>query len=215
MGIWLPIALLLLWRYYANKNNPTDLTPERQAVYSMAMTFTKDPQRLEILAKAFSDAGLTEQAKALRNRSRLPTLPENVKAARAQALKAALSSTDPVAIKALAKVFESQGMGAAANMLKDYAQGLDQMMNVPPVQLTPQNPPAPHPEDQLPHPEAQAPDTQAGQMMEAPVPLAATAAPVPPMPHEGVPSPHGEGFGSGPPDGGGDFGPFPPDSLPV
>jgi hypothetical protein len=215
MALWLPLGLFVLWRYFVHQKNTGDLTPERQAVYSTAMTFVKDPEKLETLAQAFSDTGLPEQARALRNRSRLPTLPENVKLARAQALKAALSSTDPVAIKALAKVFESQGMGAAAGMLKDYAQGLDQMMNVPPVQLTPANPPAPHPEDQLPHPESQVPPTQAGEHMGAPVPLAATAAPVPPMPHEGAASPHGEGFGSGPSDGGGDFGLFPPDSLPV
>jgi|ERR1700690_3244155 len=198
MALWLPLGLFILWRYYAHKTNDGDLTPERQAVYSMAMSFEKDPERLNTLSDAFRKAGLYEQARALANRAKLPTLPANVQLARAQALKAALSSTDPTAVRGLALVFESQGAGASAGFLRDYAQGLEQSLSIPPVQLTPSNPPAPHPDDQLQHPEAQAPATQAGQMMQAPVPLAATPAPVPPMPH-------GEGFGGGPTDGG-DFG---------
>jgi hypothetical protein len=200
MALWLPLGLFILWRYYAHKTNVGELTPERQAVYSMAMTFEKDPVRLTTLADAFKTAGLYEQARALRNRAKLPTLPANVQLARGQALKAALSSTDPVAVRGLALVFESEGAGSAAGILRDYAQGLEQSLPIPPVQMTPHNPPAPHPDDQQRPPEAQAPATQAGQMMEAPMPLAATAAPVPPMPH-------------GEPDS--DPGPFPPDSLPV
>lgn len=198
MALWLPLGLFILWRYYAHKTNVGDLTPERQAVYSMAISFEKDPERLNRLADAFKEAGLFEQARALRNRAKLPTVPANVQLARAAALKQALSSTDPVAIRGLALVFESQGAGASAGILRDYAQGLEQALPIPPVQLTPSNPPAQHPEEQLQHPEGQAPATQAGQMMQAPVPLEATAAPVPPMPH-------GEGFG-GPPPAGGDFG---------
>jgi hypothetical protein len=206
VGLWLPLGLFILWRYYAHKTNVGELTPERQAVYSMAMSFEQNPERLTALADAFKSAGLFEQARALRNRAKLPTLPANVQLARAQALKAALSSTDPVAIRGLALVFESQGAGASAGILRDYAQGLEQSLAIPPVQMTPQNPPAPHPQDQQRPPEAQAPATQAGQMMEAPVPLEAIPAPVPPMPDlRSAPMPHGEGFG-GAPTASGDFG---------
>jgi hypothetical protein len=198
MALWLPLGLFILWRYYAHKTNVGELTPERQAVYSMAMSFERDPERLNTLANAFKEAGLFEQARALRNRAKLPTLPANVQLARTAALKAALNSTDPASIRGLALVFESQGAGASAGILRDYAQGLEQSLAIPPVQMTPHNPPAPHPDDLQRPPEAQAPATQAGQMMEAPVPLEAIPAPVPPMPH-------GEGFG-GPPPAGGDFG---------
>src|SRR6202142_4279559 len=189
MALWLPLGLFILWRYYAHKTNDGDLTPERQAVYSMAMSFEKDPERLNTLSDAFRKAGLYEQARALANRAKLPTLPANVQLARAQALKAALSSTDPTAVRGLALVFRAQGQGLSAGFCVTTRQGSKNPIP---------NPPAPHPDDQLQHPEAQAPATQAGQMMQAPVPLAATPAPVPPMPH-------GEGFGGGPTDGG-DFG---------
>ena len=43
MALWLPLGLFILWRYYAHKTNVGDLTPERQAVYSMAISFEKDP----------------------------------------------------------------------------------------------------------------------------------------------------------------------------
>jgi hypothetical protein len=184
MALWIPVGLFILWRYYVNKAALSgELTPERQAAYTMAMSFARDPDKLRVLADAFDDAGLKEQARSLRKRAALPTLPKNVQEARAKALKAALSSVDVKAIRALADVFESQGMGASASMLRDYAQGLEQAENIHPVQLTPQNPPATPPEEQLPHPEHQVPPTEAGQNMAAPVPMDATPAPVPPMPH--------------------------------
>jgi hypothetical protein len=195
MPLWIPIGLFLVWRYYANAHaNTGDFTPERAAVYAMAMKFAKDPSKLQTLADAFDDAGLHDQARALRKRSKLPSLPANVQAARQKAMREALASTDAEHVKKLAAAFEQEGLGAAAAILKDYASGLESAQDIHPVQLTPHNPAAPPPDQQLRPPEAQAPATQAGQNMEAPVPLEATPAPVPPMP----PVPHGEGFGSGP-----------------
>lgn len=191
MPLWIPIGLFFVWRYYANaRANSGDLTPERAAVYAMAMKFAKDPQKLVVLADAFDDAGLHDQARALRKRSKLPSLPANVQAARQRALREALASTDAEHVKNLAKVFENEGLGSAAAILKDYASGLESAAEIHPVALTPNNPAATPPDQQLPHPESQVPPTQAGEMMGAPVPMAATPAPVPPMPH-------GEGFGSG------------------
>jgi hypothetical protein len=190
MPLWIPIGLFLVWRYYANAHaNTGDFTPERAAVYAMAMKFAKDPSKLQTLADAFDDAGLHDQARALRKRSKLPSLPANVQAARQKAMREALASTDAEHVKKLAAAFEQEGLGAAAAILKDYASGLESAQDIHPVQLTPHNPAAPPPDQQLRPPEAQAPPTQAGQMTEAPVPLEATPAPVPPMPH-------GEGFGS-------------------
>jgi hypothetical protein len=156
----------------------------------MAMKFAKDPSKLVVLADAFDAAGLHEQARALRKRSKLPSLPANVQAARQKAMRDALSSMDPDHVKALAKAFEMEGLGSAAAILKDYAAGLESAAEIHPVALTLMNPAAVPPDQQLAHPESQVPPTQAGEMMAAPVPLEATPAPVPPMPH-------GEGFGSG------------------
>ena|ERR1700730_7430792 len=201
---WLiPIGLFVWWRYTVNQINTGDLTPERQAAYSLAMSFARDPQKILILAQAFDDTGLHEQARALRKRAKLPTLPKNAKDARARAFKEAFKSTDSKSVMALAIVFESEGMGAAARLLKDYASGLEQALEIPPVML--QVPPEAHPNDQLQHPESQAPNTQAGAHMEAPVPPEATAGPVPLVPSAvatpvGPPGavtqvqPHGDGF---------------------
>jgi hypothetical protein len=195
MPIWIPIGLFLVWRYYANKDAQSgDFTPERAAVYAMAMKFAKDPSKLVMLADAFDAAGLPDQARALRKRSKLPSLPANVQAARQQAMRDALSSMDPEHVKKLAKAFEAEGLGQAAAILKDYASGLESAAEIHPVQLTPMNPAATPPDQQLPHPEAQVPPTQAGQNMEAPVPLEATPGPIPPMPHGEM------GGGSGPSD---------------
>jgi hypothetical protein len=202
MPLWIPIGLFILWRYYANVHaNTGDLTPERQAVYEMAMKFARDPQKLAVLADAFDSAGLHKEASALRKRSKLPSLPANVQAARQRALREALSSMDPDHVKKLAVAFEAEGLGSAAAILRDYASGLESAADVHPIALTPNNPAAPPPDQQLPHPESQVPLTQAGELMGSPIPMAATPAPVPAMP----PEVHGEGFGSGPPEGS-DFG---------
>lgn len=202
---WLiPIGLFVWWRYLVNVKNTGDLTPERQAAYALAMSYSRDPDKILVLAKAFDDSGLHEQARALRKRASLPTLPKNAKAARAKAFKDAFQSTDPKSVLSLAVVFESEGMGAAARILKDYASGLEQSIDIPPVILH-TVPPEAHPNNQMQPPESQAPNTQAGANMEAHVPPEATPGPIPPVPSAvAVPSgppgavvdtaPHGEGF---------------------
>jgi hypothetical protein len=203
MWILIPLGLIVWWRYSVHKHNTGDLTPERQAAYTLAMTFARDPGKLSVLAQAFDDTGLHEQARALRKRAGLSGLPKHTKEMRQKAFKMAFSSTDSKTVLELAAVFEAEGMGSAAQMLKDYASGLEQSLAIPPVIL--QVPPETHPNDQLQHPESQAPNTQAGAHMEAPVPPEATSGPVPPVPPAvttpaGPPGavveiqPHGDGF---------------------
>jgi hypothetical protein len=184
------IGGFLLWRFFVNKNNPTVLTPERQAVYSMAMAFQQDPKKLLALADAFDKVGHGEQAKALRKRAALPTLPANVQAARQKAFKNALNSHDPKTIHSLADVFESQGMGRAAGMLRDYAEGLDTADGVRPVKLPPIPPPEPMPPPAttppnaqgMPNPTSQVPPSAVGPLVGPPLPEASHEAPVPPPP---------------------------------
>jgi len=182
MPFWTLLGLFVLWRYYANKSaDEGDFTPERQAVYDVAMNLTQNPEKLRVLANAFENAGLVAQAKALRKRASLPNVSKDVQAQRQRAMKAALSSTDPKAVRDLADAFEAEGLGRAAGMLREYATGLAQALEVPPVRVTP--PAATPPDEQLQHPEHQVPPTQAGMNMAAPFPPAAVPAPVPPAPH--------------------------------
>lgn len=184
MALWIPIGLFILWRYYVNKANTGDLTPERQAVYDVAMSLTRDPGKLNVLANAFESAGLHEQAASLRKRAKIPDLSQASHEARQRAFKKALGSANPSAIRDLADAFEREGLGRAASILRDQASGIEHAAEVPPVPVIREMPPAaPEPGHQVPSPEHQAPDTQAGQNMSAPVPDAAIAAPVPPMPH--------------------------------
>jgi hypothetical protein len=147
MFFLIPIAAgVALWRYHANKRSKGTLTPERRAVYTSAMTFLRDPAKLNKLADAFDKGGLKTQATALRKRSVLPTLPKNVQAARQQALKQGLSSTDPVAVNTLADAFEKSGAMASATMLRQYALGLKVTAPIKPIPvpslLPPEEPPA-------------------------------------------------------------------------
>lgn len=208
----------LLWRFFVNKNNPSVLTPERQAIYNMAMSFTQDPTKLHALATAYEKVGHTTQANALRKRASLPTLPENIKAARQRAFKTALGSSDPDAINSLADVFESEGMGRSAGMLRDYAAGLDAADGVRPVKLPPMpqqgatSPPSVTPPNAqgMVNPASQVPPTTVGPLVGPPLPAESHEQAVPPPPNM-----NGEfGIGTVIPSQGGPQGPVSPDGPP-
>jgi hypothetical protein len=100
------------------------MTPERQAVYEVALNEAKDPAKIEALAATFAAEGLTAQARILQKRAELRRLPPEIKAARKEAFRKALSSTNKAAILDLAREYQAQGCGGAARKLYEYAQGL-------------------------------------------------------------------------------------------
>ena len=102
----------------------TGMTPERQAVYEVALNQAKDPAKIEALAATFAAEGLTAQAVILQKRAELRRLPPEVKAARKEAFRKALSSSNKAAILDLAREYQIQGCGGAARKLYEYAQGL-------------------------------------------------------------------------------------------
>jgi hypothetical protein len=133
---WIVLAggAYLVYRFlYVEKGT---MTPERQAVFALAMHST-DPNKLGLMADAFQKAGLSEQATALRNRANLPNLSQQIQINRANIVKQSLNSTNPDAIEDVADAFASQGATATADLLRNYAQGLRNSQNVQPLVATP------------------------------------------------------------------------------
>ena len=97
---------------------------QRQSVYETAINTVKDPTKLRALAAAFRDEGMVPEADMLEKRAVLQELPPEVKAARRDALRKAMASTDPVKVLAMADAFDSQGCTGAAENLRKYAAGL-------------------------------------------------------------------------------------------
>lgn len=114
------LAGLVLWRARARGK----MTPQRKVIYETSMRSLKNPADLQTLAAAFEKVGLKTEADALRARAALRAVPEEVKAARRDAFRKAMSSTDPVAVNKLADAFEGVGATGAAKQLRDYAAGL-------------------------------------------------------------------------------------------
>jgi hypothetical protein len=112
------------WRMLHNKV-PGNWTPERQAMYRVAMAFETDPDRLRDYAKKFADDGFPRHAANLYARSRIPQMAGEERAKYAAVARKALSSQKPDAVREVAAGYEQAGMGAAAEAMRDYARGLD------------------------------------------------------------------------------------------
>jgi hypothetical protein len=97
---------------------------ERQVIYDTAINEVKDPEKLRTLAAAFRQTGMAAEADMLEKRAALQSLPDDVKAARKEAFRQGMASTDPVKINVLADAFHSQGATGAADNLRKYAAGL-------------------------------------------------------------------------------------------
>lgn len=97
---------------------------QRLVIYETAINEVKDPAKLRALAATFRSEGMTAEADMLEKRAALQELPPEVKAARKEAFRKGMASTDPVAINALADAFHSQGATGAAENLRTYAAGL-------------------------------------------------------------------------------------------
>lgn len=132
---WIVVAIgVFAWVIYDNLTSGTvNLTTERQVIYLAAMSGMTDPVKLTKLAKAFDKEGLSEQAAALRKRANLPNVSPAVQAQRQEALKQALSSTDPTAVRIVADALEKEGVGATAALLRQYADGLVAATTIAPI----------------------------------------------------------------------------------
>lgn len=97
---------------------------ERQVVFETAMNTTKDPAILRDLAAAFREEDMPEEADKLEARAWLQELPPEVKKARKEAFKKAMSSTNVEAILEMADAYDSQSCDVAARNLRNYAAGL-------------------------------------------------------------------------------------------
>lgn len=111
---------------YIVKRKDKGMTPERELAYQQALAREKDPTRLRYLADAFRKEGLTLQADTLEKRAKLRELPPEIKAARKQAFKDAMKSTDVPGILRMADAYEKEAAFGAAQKLRQYAKGLSQ-----------------------------------------------------------------------------------------
>lgn len=95
-----------------------------QLIFQQAIDEVKDVNKLKALAKAFREQGLIPQADLLEKRARLRELPPEIKAARKDTFRRAMSSSEPKAVRAVANAFEKEGANGAANALRSYADSL-------------------------------------------------------------------------------------------
>jgi len=100
------------------------LTPERQVIFETALNEVVEPGKLRALAEAFRKQGLTSEALILEKRAKLRELAPEIKEARREVYRKAMSSTDPIAIDTIAKAFEDEGAVGAARNLREYAAAL-------------------------------------------------------------------------------------------
>lgn len=101
------------------------LTPERQAVYEVALAKVMEPQKLEETARLFELQGLPAQADMLRKRARVRNLPPAQKKARREAYRKAINSADVEGVREMASAFAGEGCSGAALSLYEYADGLE------------------------------------------------------------------------------------------
>ena len=102
------------------------VTPERQAVYNVAMNSVPDPEKLKNLAAAFKKVQLPDMADALYQRALLRALPPGVKQQRREVFRKAMKSTNVSAIRGVAAALHGEGCTGAAAALTRYANGLKQ-----------------------------------------------------------------------------------------
>lgn len=152
----LVIASLVAAAYHQTSKSPKSvpkgtLTPERQMIFHTAMNEMREPESLRKLATVYRDQGLPAHADQLEKRAKLRELPDDVKKARREAYRKAMTSQNPDGIRQVARVFESTGATGAAEKLREYADGLpplastaDKSVTAIPVTPAPMPPPAVH-----------------------------------------------------------------------
>lgn len=103
---------------------PKGMTAERRQVYDFAMSEVMDPVKILEMADAFQKEGLREEAKLLRKRAELRSLPADIKKKRRKLVKELLKSTDKQKVLAMADVFDGELCTGVADQLRQYAAGL-------------------------------------------------------------------------------------------
>jgi hypothetical protein len=126
----LALAVFGAWRWYENQT-PGVMTNERKAVYHFAMREERDPQKIAYWADWFDKQGLDGPAENLRNRIKIPAINGEGRAVRQRLVRKALSSDNVAGIHGLAEIYECQGYGSTAQLLRDYASGLNYAAQVP------------------------------------------------------------------------------------
>jgi hypothetical protein len=119
LGVWGLRSL------FAQARPGREMNVAQSAIYWAALRWETDPQKLLAMAAVFDQEGFTPQASALRKRSALEQVSHEQHAARQAALRKALASTDPQAVKTLAAAFEGEGLGDSAQLLHAWARGLE------------------------------------------------------------------------------------------
>jgi hypothetical protein len=117
-------AIAVLGGYAWWQTRPRGMTPERKMIYETALVTLKEPDKLRTLADAFENEGFKDEATMLRKRALLREMPLDVKTKRQQAFGAAMKSTDPAKVEAVAMAFQNEGATGAAANLRKYAEGL-------------------------------------------------------------------------------------------
>jgi|SRR5208337_4541442 len=103
------------------------MSPTQRMVFQNALT--ADPPlngpQLRVLAAQYDSEGHTAEADILLRRARIAELSDKDKATLTGAFKRGLSQKDPIAVRALANAFESEGLFGNAAALRDWANKLD------------------------------------------------------------------------------------------
>jgi len=119
------LGALAFWKAGKNENKEKpNMNPHQTTVFETAMNSVQDPAKLQALAKAFREAGLTTEADMLEKRAQLRNLPADVKEERAQVFRNAMSSENAEAVMRVAEAFEKEGAMGAAAALRAYATQL-------------------------------------------------------------------------------------------
>lgn len=109
-------------------------SPALETLLNHALSWT-DPVKLEKMADAFEKAGHKDEAEQLRDRAKLRAHPKEELQEWSDVIKKALVSTKPDAIRDVARAFKRKGATNIADMLEQYAIGLQTLTKVPPVIL--------------------------------------------------------------------------------
>lgn len=115
---------IVMWRV-AKNSIPGVWTPERQALYRVALATETDPKKLAALSAKYAAEGFPEQAAALKARIAIPSMTGEDRRAMQAIVRKAFGSKKPHAVRNVAAGCERLGMGATAEGLRQYAIGLD------------------------------------------------------------------------------------------
>ncbi len=107
-----------------NGRKKGEMTPQRKIIFERTLDKVKDPEELRRMAAAFHGEGLVAEANMLTQRAALRELPENIKHARREVFRNAMTSEKPDEIAHLADVYAQYGALNSAKALHDHAEAV-------------------------------------------------------------------------------------------